>query len=75
VTGLRDAYYRAVNYCKDYVMQYLVDLFMRKTKMPVSVVVLVDTIMNVSVFTIVEIILKQYGFLYLLKYVFWLSLL
>lgn len=74
-TGLIDAYYKAVDYCKDYVINYMVDLFLRKTKMPVRVIVLVDTIINLSVYTIVEIILKRYGFLYLLKYVFWLSLL
>ena len=49
-------------------------MFLKKMHLPLKVIAMVDTVMNLSIWTIIDFILKQYGFLYLVKYVFWLSL-
>jgi hypothetical protein len=60
---------------KDYVMQYLVDNFMRKIGVPLRIIAAVDVVMNLSAVTIIQAILRRYGLAYLAKWVFWLSLL
>lgn len=75
MTGLRGAYCKLVDNFKDFVMQYIVDSFLKRLGTPLKIIAVVDFVMNLSAYTVVELILNKYGLGYLVKYAFLISLL
>jgi len=59
----------------DYVVQHLVDTFLRTVGAPLRLIVVVDTIMNLSGWTVLQMVLAKYGIDFLTNYIFWLALL
>ena len=64
---------------QDYIFNYFRDKiknFAQKTlNVSSKIIVIIETLINLTVFDIIKIIIKKYGFGYLLKYVFYLSML
>jgi len=64
---------------EDYIFNYFRDKiknFAEKTlNVSSKIIVTIETLINLTVFDIIKIIIKKYGFGYLLKYVFYLSIL
>tara|TARA_R110002126_G_scaffold63229_3_gene162126 strand:+ start:44 stop:283 length:240 start_codon:yes stop_codon:yes gene_type:complete len=73
--GFGGAFSKAVKWVNDYVVQRLVDNFLRTVKAPLQVIFYVDTIMNLSGWTVLQMVLTKYGFGFLANYIFWLALL
>jgi len=59
---------------QDFIFDYLRDKFLKKLNIQSNLVIIIETVMNLSGWNIVEIILKKYGFSYLVNYIFYLSL-
>jgi hypothetical protein len=74
-TGLEGAYSKCVALVNDYVVQHLVDTFLRTVGAPLQLIVVVDTIMNLSGWTVLQMVLAKYGIGFLTNYIFWLALL
>ena len=64
---------------QDYIFNYFRDKiknFAEKTlNVSSKLIVTIETLINLTVFDIIKIIINKYGFGYLLKYVFYLSML
>ena len=63
---------------QDYIFNYFRDKiknFAEKTlNVSSKIIVTIETLINLTVFDIIKIIINKYGFGYLLKYVFYLSM-
>jgi len=62
----------------DYILNYFRDKIINFTEQTLNVsskiIITIETLIKLTVFDIIKIIIKQYGFGYLLKYVFYLSM-
>jgi hypothetical protein len=58
----------------DYVFDFLRDEFLKKAGIPRRIIALVSTIANIDGFFVINLILEKYGYAYLLKWIWWLSL-
>ena len=74
-TGFGGVYSKVVGFVNDYVIQHLVDAFLRTVGAPLRLIVFVDTIMNLSGWTVLQMVLAKYGIGFLTNYIFWLALL
>lgn len=63
---------------EDYIFNYFRDKIINFTKETLNIsskiIVTIETLINLTVFDIIKIIINKYGFGYLLKYVFYLSM-
>ena len=75
--GQKEGYSKVNDIIFDYITQYFRYKILNFTKQSLNVsskiIVYIQTILNLSAFDIIKIILQKYGFGYLLKYVFYLS--
>lgn len=64
---------------QDYIFNYFREKLINFSKETLNVssklIVTIETLINLTVFDIIKIIIKKYGFGYLLKYIFYLSML
>jgi len=64
---------------QDYICNYFRDKIIKFAEQTLNVsskiIVIIETLINLTVFDIIKIIVNKYGFGYLLKYVFYLSML
>jgi hypothetical protein len=74
VTGRKEGYSNFIDYIKNYIYDYFKNKVIEKMNISKSIVTIINTVTNLSVFTIIEIILKKYGFAYLMNYIFWISI-
>jgi len=62
----------------DYILNYFRDKIINFAEQTLNVsskiIITIETLIKLTVFDIIKIIIKQYGFGYLLKYVFYLSM-
>jgi hypothetical protein len=79
VIGQKEGYSKMKEKIQDYIFNYFRDKiknFAEKTlNVSSKIIVIIETLINLTVFDIIKIIIKKYGFGYLLKYVFYLSML
>ena len=79
MTGQKEGYSKMKEKIQDYIFNYFRDKiknFAQKTlNVSSKIIVTIETLINLTVFDIIKIIIKKYGFGYLLKYVFYLSML
>ena len=61
-----------IDYIYDYFRDKIVNIY--KNSRLGRLIFYVDAVMNLTAYDIINLILKQYGFGYLLKYIFYLSL-
>jgi len=77
VIGQKEGYSKLNDIIFDYITQYFRDKILNFTEQTLNVsskiILYIETIINLSAFDIIKIILQKYGFGYLLKYVFYLS--
>jgi hypothetical protein len=59
----------------DYVYDTLRNKFMKYLRLPSSTITTINFIIEFNIITIIELIIKRFGFSYLLKYIFLLSIL
>ena len=63
---------------EDYILNYFRDKIINFAEQSLNVssklIITIQTLINLTVFDIIKIIIKKYGFGYLLKYVFYLSM-
>lgn len=78
VTGQKEGYSKMKEKIEDYILNYFRDKiknFAEKTlNVSSKIIVTIETLINLTVFDIIKIIIKKYGFGYLLKYIFYLSM-
>jgi hypothetical protein len=60
---------------QNHVFEYLRNLFYRKAHIPSAVVSTIELLVNLDAITIIQMIIKQFGLNYLMKYVVILSVL
>jgi hypothetical protein len=79
VTGQKEGYYKMKEKIQDYIFNYFRDKIINFTKETLNIsskiIVTIETLINLTVFDIIKIIINKYGFGYLLKYIFYLSML
>jgi hypothetical protein len=75
VTGQNEGYSNLQNSIQDYIFDYLRDKFLNLINIPTKIIIIIDTVMNLSGWGIIQMILKKYGFGYLINYIFYLSIL
>jgi len=63
-----------MNSAIDYVFDFLRNEFLKKINMSKNIIATISTIVNMDAYTVIGLILQKYGYGYLLKWVFWLSL-
>ena len=73
--GFGGVFSKCVAWINDYVVQHLVDNFLRTINAPLQVIFYVDTIMNLSGWTVLQMVLAKYGIGFLTNYIFWFALL
>jgi hypothetical protein len=74
VTGQDEGYSNLQNSIQDYIFDYLRDKFLNLINIPSKIVIVIDTILNLSGWSLIQMIMKKYGFGYLINYIFYLSL-
>jgi hypothetical protein len=78
VIGQKEGYSKMKEKIYDYILNYFRDKIINFTEQALNVstkiIVTIETLINLTVFDIIKIIIKKYGFGYLLKYVFYLSI-
>ena len=74
VTGQDEGYSNLQNSIQDYIFDYLRDKFLKLIDMPSKIVIIIDTVLNLSGWSLIQMIMKKYGFSYLINYIFYLSL-
>jgi len=67
--------FKLIDAAFDYVCDYLRDEFLKKTGIPRRIIALVSTIANIDGLFVINLILEKYGYAYLLKWIWWLSIL
>lgn len=76
--GQKEGYSKMKEKIYDYILNYFRDKIINFTEQALNVstkiIVTIETLINLTVFDIIKIIIKKYGFGYLLKYVFYLSI-
>jgi len=65
---------KLMNSAIDYVFDFLRNEFLKKINMSKNIIATISTIVNMDSYTVIGLILQKYGYGYLLKWVFWLSL-
>ncbi len=65
---------KLMNSAIDYVFDLLRNEFLKKINMSKNIIATISTIVNMDAYTVIGLILQKYGYGYLLKWVFWLSL-
>ena len=79
VTGRKEGYYKMKDKIQDYIFNYFREKLINFSKETLNVssklIVTIETLINLTVFDIIKIIINKYGFGYLLKYFFYLSML
>lgn len=79
VTGRKEGYYKMKEKIQDYIFNYfrekLINFSKETLNISSKIIVTIETLINLTVFDIIKIIIKKYGFGYLLKYIFYLSML
>ena len=70
---------KAIGIGKDKIIDYVYDTmrnkFMKYLRIPSSTITTINFIIELNIITIIELIIKKFGFSYLLKYIFLLSIL
>ena len=78
LTGQKEGYSKIKEKIYDYIFNYFRDKIINFTgkalNVSTKIIVTIETLINLTVFDIIKIIIKKYGFGYLLKYVFYLSI-
>jgi hypothetical protein len=79
VIGQKEGYSKMKEKIQDYICNYFRDKIIKFAEQTLNVsskiIVIIETLINLTVFDIIKIIVNKYGFGYLLKYVFYLSML
>lgn len=57
------------------ILDYFRDECLREFGMKKKYITTISTLINIDVYYIINLILKKYGFLYLLNWIWWISLL
>lgn len=57
------------------ILDYFRDECLREFGMKQKYITTISTLINIDVYYIINLILKKYGFLYLLNWIWWISLL
>jgi hypothetical protein len=77
VIGLNEGFSKINDTIFDYITQYFRDKILNFTEQTLNVsskiILYIETIINLTAYDIIKIILQKYGFGYLLKFVFYLS--
>jgi hypothetical protein len=77
VIGQKEGYSKLNDIIFDYITDYFRHKILKFTEQTLNIsskiILYIETIINLSAFDIIKIILQKYGFGYLLKYVFYLS--
>ena len=63
-----------MEYLEGNIYDYLRDKFLQTLHIPVKVILVIDTLANLSGFTLLQMLLAKFGLQYLLNYLFWISL-
>ena len=78
VTGRKEGYSKMKEKIEDYILNYFRDKIINFAEQSLNVssklIITIQTLINLTVFDIIKIIINKYGFGYLLKYVFYLSM-
>lgn len=78
VTGQKEGYSKMKEKIQDYIFNYFRDKIINFAEQALNIssklIITIETLINLTVFDIIKIIIKKYGFGYLLKYVFYLSI-
>ena len=74
-TGFKEGYYNLLDYIQGNIHNYLVNKFMKKVGLPLRLISAVNTVMNLSGWSILQYILTKFGLAYLLNYLWWIVLL
>lgn len=78
MTGRKEGYYKMKEKIQDYIFNYfrekLINFSKETLNISSKIIVTIETLINLTVFDIIKIIIKKYGFGYLLKYIFYLSM-
>jgi len=77
VIGQKEGFSKINDTIFDYITQYFRDKIINFTEQTLNVsskiILYIETIINLTAYDIIKIILQKYGFGYLLKFVFYLS--
>jgi len=65
---------KLINSAIDYIFELLRNEFLKKINVSKNIITIITTIVNMDIYTVIGLILQKYGYGYLLKWVFWLSL-
>jgi hypothetical protein len=78
LTGQKEGYSKMKEKIQDYIFNYFRDKIINFSKNTLNIsskiIITIETLIKLTVFDIIKIIINKYGFGYLLKYVFYLSL-
>lgn len=66
--------FKLINDIQDYIFEYLKNKFLKSLNVSNKIIKVINTVMSLDGFMILTLLLKKFGYAYLINWLFWLSL-